>query len=226
MTNTKRLALLTLMSAGILGACGTDSGTEDQSSATQETTTESQSDDTSSETSSSSESASSEESSSSNGNQNNQQGINNQEFSILLEDAVQIFNDTNPGASIESVQFDDDDDETYEYDVDGFDDTTEYELSIDANSGETRDQETDNDDDDDNDNEALNFENIISPQEAMDSALSEIGSGHVEEWELDMDNGRPVYDISLENTDNQNDDDDDNDEITIHAETGEVLSRD
>lgn len=225
MTNKKRLALMALMSAGILGACGTgtDTGSEDQSSATQETTTDDQADDTSSEASSSSESTSSEESSGNNENQNNQQGINNQEFSILLEDAVQIFNDTNPGASIESIQFDDDDDETYEYDIDGFDGTNEYELSIDANSGETRDQESDEDNDDDNDDEALNFDNLISPQEAMDIALNEIGSGHVEEWELDMNDGRPTYEINLENTDNQNDDDDD---ITIHAETGEVLERD
>lgn len=217
MTNKKRLVLIALMSAGILGACGTgtDTDSENQSSTAQETTTDDQADDTSSEASSSSESSSSNE------NQNNQQGINNQEFSILLEDAVQIFNDTNPGASIESVQFDDDD-EIYEYDIDGFDDTNEYELSIDANSGETRDQESDEDDDDDNDNEALNFDSIISPQEAMDIALSEIGSGHVEEWELDMDDGRPTYEINLENTTDQNDDDD----ITIHAETGEVLERD
>lgn len=216
MTNSKKIALLALMSAGILGACGTDTGSDsessDSSSASQETASESQTDDTSSESSSSSESAN---------NKGQQQGLSNQEFSVLLEDAVQIFNDTYPDASIESVQFDDDDNQTYEYDIDGFDDSSEYELSVDANSGETREQESENDDD--NDEEALNFDNIISPQEAMETALTEIGSGHVDEWELDSEDGTPIYEISLENTDSQDDDDED---ITLHAETGEILERD
>lgn len=216
MANSKKIALLALMSAGILGACGTDTGTEsesqDSSSSSQETASQEQTDDTSSESSSSSESANTE---------TQQQGLNNQEFSILLEDAVQIFNDTYPGASIESVQFDDDAN-NYEYDIDGFDNSTEYELSVDANSGETREQESENDNDD-NDNEALNFDNIISPQEAMETALAEIGSGHVDEWELDSEDGTPVYEISLENTDSQDDDDED---VTLHAETGDILERD
>lgn len=222
MTNNKKTALLVLISAGILGACGTDtdlnSGDQDSSSSSQEMVSKDQADDTSSETSSSSESSTKQESSN-NGNQ--QKGINNQEFSILLEDAVQIFNDSYPGASIESIHFDDDDDKSYEYDIDGFDDANEYELSINANSGETHDQESE--DDDHNDNEALNIDTIISPQEAMDIVLNETGSGHVDEWELDNEDGTPVYEISLEDRDSHDDDDED---IIVHAETGEVLKRD
>lgn len=218
MTNKKKRLLFGLMSIGLLGACGTgtNTNTEEQSSAVQETSESSQASETSSESSMASESTSSEESST---NNSTQPGINNQNLSISLEDAVKIFQDTYPSVSIESIQMDDD--RNYEYDIDGFDEANEYELSIDANSGETRDQETG--DNNDNDEEALNLENVLSPQEAMDIALNEIGTGYVDEWELDMENGAPVYEISIEETDNQDDDDMD---ITIHGETGEILKRD
>lgn len=216
MTNKRKLALLALVSTGILGACGTDTSddadSEEQSSSAQESSMSSQSEEMSSE---SSESESTDESSSS--NSGSTQGINEQEFEISLDDAIQIYNETHPNSSIESIEFDDDD-AKYEYDFDGFDDTNEYELSIDASTGEAVDRETDSGDDDNN--EALNLDNIVSPQEAMTTALEEVGSGYVDSWHLDTENGITVYEISIE--DSQDDDDD----IIINAETGEFMHRD
>lgn len=216
LTNKRKLTLLALISTGVLGACGTDSATdttsEEQSSSAQESSMSSQSEDMSSE---SSESGSSTESSSS--NSGSTQGINEQEFDISLDDAIQTYNETHPNSSIESIDFDEDDGK-YEYDFDGFDDANEYELSVDATSGEAVEKDTENDDD--NDSDALNLDNIVSPQDAMTTALEEVGSGYVDGWQLDTENDLTVYEISIE--DSQNDDDD----IIINAETGEFMSRD
>ncbi|MBM6613955.1 PepSY domain-containing protein [Desemzia sp. RIT804] len=216
MTNKRKLALLTLVSTGILGACGTNSSNdadlEEQSSSAQESSMDSHSEDMSSE---SSESGTTDESSSS--SSGSTQGINEQEFDISLDDAIQIYNETHPNSSIESIEFDDDD-AKYEYDFDGFDDANEYELSIDASTGEAVDRETDSDNDDNN--EALNLDNIVSPQEAMTTALEEVGSGYVDSWHLDTENGLTVYEISIENSQ------DDDDDIIINAQTGEFINKD
>lgn len=217
MTNKSKLTLLALISTGVLGACGTDStndtNSEEQSSSAQESSMSSQSEDISSE---SSESESTTESSSNSGTT---QGINEQEFDISLDDAIQIYNETHPDSSIESIDFDEDDGK-YEYDFDGFDDTNEYELSIDATSGEAVDKDTDNDNDNDDDNDALNLDNIVSPQDAMTTALEEVGSGYVDGWQLDTENGLTVYEISIENSQ------DDDVDIIINAATGEFMNRD
>lgn len=215
MTNKRKLAFLALISTGILGACGmdspTDTGSEEQSSSAQESSTSSQSEDMSSEPSESGNAG--ESSSNSSGSA---QGINEQEFDVSLDDAIQIYNETHPNSSIESIEFDDDDGK-YEYDFNGFDESAEYELSIDASTGEAIDRDTDNNDDDNND--ALNLDNIVSPQEAMTTAMEEIGSGYVDNWHLDTENGSTVYEISIENTQ-------DDDDIIINAETGAFMHRD
>lgn len=211
LTNKSKLAFLALISTGVLGACGTDSSndtnSEEQSSSAQESSMSSQSEDVSSESATESSSNNSESA----------QGINEQEFEISLDDAIQIYNETHPDSSIETIDFDEDNGK-YEYDFDGFDDANEYELSVDATSGESIDKDTDNDDD--NDNEVLNLENIVSPQDAMTTALEEVGSGYVDGWQLDTENNLTVYEISIENSQ------DDDDDIIINAETGEFIRRD
>lgn len=210
MTNKRKLTLLALISTGILGACGTDSSTdtnEEQNSSAPESSMSSQADDASSESANESSSTNSEST----------QGISEQEFDITLDDAIQIYHDTHPNSSIESIEFDEDNGK-YEYDFDGFDDSTEYELTIDASSGEAIDKNTDNDDE--NDNNALNLDNIVSPQEAMTAALEEVNSGYVDSWHLDTENGATVYEINIENSQ------DDDDDVIINAETGEFMKRD
>lgn len=205
LTNKTRVAFLALISTGILGACSSQTADEEQSSSSQVS-----SEATGTEDSSSESAASSQESSTG-------QGINEQEFDVTLEDAIGIYSDNYPNTSIESITFDEESGK-YEYDFDGFDDTSEYGLTIDAATGEISDKETDNDDDNDT-NEALNLDNIMTPQEAMTAALEEVNSGFVDEWQLETDNGITVYEISIE--DSQEDDDD----IVLNAQNGEIIER-
>lgn len=142
-------------------------------------------------------------------------GIENQEFKLSLADAVALFNETFPEAEgIHNVQFDVDDGR-FEYEMDGFSANSEFELTIDAETGEIIDQETDSDDD--QDEVAIDFDQIISPKEAMENALNETGSGYVKEWELETDDGRIYYEIDIENTDSNEDD------IDVDALTGDIL---
>lgn len=140
------------------------------------------------------------------------QGIETRDFEYTLDDAVRIFFDTFPEAEgIDKVEFDVDDGR-FEYEIDGFNATMEFELTVDAETGEIRDQSSENDDDT---NTAINFDAIISPQEAMQIALDDAGAGYVKEWELDTDDGRTEYDIDIEGVDDRE----------IDAETGEVVDR-
>lgn len=144
-------------------------------------------------------------------------GIENTEFDISLDDAVQIFFDTFPEAEgIDNVDFDVDDGR-FEYEIDGFNANTEFELTINAETGEILEQKSENDDDHDT---AIDFDNIISPQEAMTNALEAAGSGYVKEWNLDTDDGRIIYDIDIEGADNGVDD------VEVNAETGEIIEID
>lgn len=209
LANKKKVAFLALISAGLLGACGSQTADEEQSSSSQSSSETTEMEESSSEAATSSEASSTDSATG--------QGINNQEFDVTLNDAIDIYNENHPNTTIESITFDEESGK-YEYDIDGFDDTTEYGLTIDAATGEVTENETDNEDNDDN-NEALNLENILSPQEAMTAALEEVSSGYVDEWQLERDNGTTVYEISIE--DSQEDDDD----IVLKAETGEIIAR-
>uniref|UniRef100_UPI0030C73EE9 PepSY domain-containing protein n=1 Tax=Atopococcus tabaci TaxID=269774 RepID=UPI0030C73EE9 len=67
----------------------------------------------------------------------------------------------------------------------------------------------------------LNLEGIIMQEEEMSHAEEEAGSGHVEEWELDVENGTTNYEIDMEGTDGAFDDDD----IRVNAQTGEIINQ-
>lgn len=212
MNNIKRI-LLSSSTLLLLAACGTeetqqqpapgemeepteqveDTGQADETQETEQTETEETTDstDTGGETS---------------------QGIENREFEYSLDDAVQIFFDTFPEADgIDQVEFDVDDGR-FEYEIDGFNADTEFELTVDAESGEILEEKLEADDDDET---AINFDNIISPQEAMQIALDDAEAGYVKEWDLEVDDGRTEYDIDIEGAEDRE----------IDAETGEVVDR-
>ena len=89
----------------------------------------------------------------------------------------------------------------------------DYELDIDATTGEVNEEETDRDSDRDN---VIDFNAIISPTEAMDISVEESGSDFVEDWSLEEDDGFTIYEVNIEN----------GNDITIDAETGDVLPED
>lgn len=139
-------------------------------------------------------------------------GIENREFEVTLDDAVQLFLDTFPETEgIHHVEFDVDDGR-FEYEIDGFNADMEFELTVDAETGEVLEQKSESDDDMET---GINFDNIISPQEAMAIALEDADTGYAREWELDIEDGRTEYEIDIEGAEDRE----------IDAETGEVTGR-
>lgn len=140
-------------------------------------------------------------------------GIDNVEFPVTMEQAVQIFNETfGENINIDDIELDEDM-RGYEYSISGWDNENDYDIDIDAHSGEVKEQETDRDDN--NNEDTINLENVISPQEAMDIATADAGVDFVEGWTLEVDDGMTVYEIDLKGTD----------DITINAETGDIVDR-
>ena len=142
-------------------------------------------------------------------------GIEEKEFDISLDDAVDKFKETFPseGVEVSSVELDEDDD-NYVYDIQGFDENKEYEAKIDAESGEILAQEEETDEEV-KDNVAIDFVSIISPKEAMDKAL-ENNEGYVKSYEIESnDEGKLVYKINVE----------DGDDVELDAESGDILHK-
>lgn len=142
-------------------------------------------------------------------------GIEEKEFDISLDDAVDKFKETFPseGVEVSSVELDEDDD-NYVYDIQGFDENKEYEAKIDAESGEVLAQEEETDEEV-KDNVAIDFVSIISPKEAMDKAL-ENNEGYVKSYEIESnDEGKLVYKIDVE----------DGDDVELDAESGDILHK-
>ncbi|SDK73514.1 PepSY domain-containing protein [Alkalibacterium thalassium] len=139
------------------------------------------------------------------------QGIQGMTFSVSLDDAIDQFYETfgSEDINISSIQFDYDDGR-YLYEFEGWDGQYEYELDIDAETGEIVQQEQDDDVDS---GDILDLEGIISPEEAMEAALDASGSGYVEEWGLEVEDGRTIYDIDVEGGSDQQ----------VDAQTGDVL---
>lgn len=145
-------------------------------------------------------------------------GIEEKEFAISLDDAVAKFKETftEEGIEVSGVELDEDDGK-YAYDIQGFKENKEYEVKIDAESGDilAQEEETDDDNDDLDDDIAIDFINIISPQEAMTKAL-ENNTGYVKSYELDHnDDGKLVYEIDIE----------DGDDVELDAQTGDILHK-
>jgi len=142
---------------------------------------------------------------------NDSQGIQGMTFSVSLDDAIDQFYETfgSEDINISEIRFNHDDGR-YLYEFEGWDGQYEYELDIDAETGEIVQQEQDDDDDS---GDILDLEGIISPEEAMEAALDASGSGYVEEWGLEVEDGRTIYDIDVEGGSDQQ----------VDAQTGDVL---
>ena len=101
--------------------------------------------------------------------------------------------------------------EALDYEIEGFKDGKEYKLKI-ADNGKIVEEEID--EDDDTNKLALDFDKIIPPTEAMEKALEgQAENAWVVQYELEIDDGRAVFDIDIEN----------GDDVKIDAATGEII---
>lgn len=142
-------------------------------------------------------------------------GIEDEEFDISLDDAVDKFKEEFDQESMEisSVKFDEEDDK-YAYDIKGYTEDNEYEAKIDAESGEiiSKEEEKEKESKDD---KSIDFVAIKSPKEAMTKAL-ENNEGQVKSYELKYnDDDQLVYNIDIE----------DGDDVELDAESLDIIHK-
>lgn len=142
-------------------------------------------------------------------------GIEDEEFDISLDDAVDKFKEefNQESMEISSVKFDEEDDK-YAYDIKGYTEDNEYEAKIDAESGEiiSKEEEKEKESKDD---KSIDFVAIKSPKEAMTKAL-ENNEGQVKSYELKYnDDDQLVYNIDIE----------DGDDVELDAETLDIIHK-
>lgn len=141
-------------------------------------------------------------------------------ITVSPEEAVKKFNDKYPGVKIDEFSFGKEN-MTYCYEINGFDDDSEYEFEIDATDGTILkdNKELDNTDD----NTAINLDLISEIQPLIDKSLSEAGSEyHLDSYSIDFEKTGNFnkLDIELENSKGQDI------EFEYNLDTKELIKKD
>ncbi|WP_017547642.1 PepSY domain-containing protein [Salinicoccus carnicancri] len=106
------------------------------------------------------------------------------------------------------------------YKLDMEQNSEEYETSLSVDDLSVINEQAETDDDKDSEDQ-FEYGDAMTAEEAVQTAIDEAGgSGDIEGWSLDRDDGALEYEIELKNTDDGDAD------ITIDAESGEVTSTD
>lgn len=133
------------------------------------------------------------------------------------EDAVSAAQENFDGELVE-LELDEDNNE-WVYKVNLENDTEEYEAELSAEDLSVLNEETETDEDN-NTEDQFSYGDAIPHDEAVQTALDEAG-GELAGWTLDKDDGQLEYEVEVTNADNGDDTD-----VTINAESGEVIEVD
>lgn len=141
-------------------------------------------------------------------------------ITVSPEEAVKKFNDKYPGVKIDEFSFGKEN-MTYCYEINGFDDDSEYEFEIDATDGTILkdSKELDNT----ADKTAINLDLISEIQPLIDKSLSEAGSEyHLDSYSIDFEKTGNFnkLDIELENSKGQDI------EFEYNLDTKELIKKD
>lgn len=141
-------------------------------------------------------------------------------ITVSPAEAVKKFNDKYPGVKIDEFSFGKEN-MTYCYEINGFDDDSEYEFEIDATDGTILkdNKELDNTDD----KTAINLDFISEIQPLIDKSLSEAGSEyHLDSYSIDFEKTGNFnkLDIELENSKGQDI------EFEYNLDTKELIKKD
>lgn len=142
---------------------------------------------------------------------------NPEEIEVTEEQALTIFSDEYD-QTVESLELETSRD-GYMYDVESYDNQTEYNTTIDANSGDIIDTKSDNDDDEDEEEHRyeLDQQEAISREEASEIAENEAGGGQAREWKLErVSDSTQIWEVNVLENGNET-------EVAIDAEDSEVL---
>ena len=145
------------------------------------------------------------------------EGIENHEFDLSLEDAVDIFQDNYGKMEVYAVELTTEE-QVYQYEIKGHKNNTEYKVHVHADNGDILDEKEEDDDDDEH--IAIDFDKIITPKEAMDKTIDEFDAKvFVTSWELGEEDGDMAYEVEYVFKEEGKEDGD----ITINAYSGDIL---
>lgn len=136
---------------------------------------------------------------------------------VTVHDAFDLFMDEYPDATINDIELEREHN-TYEYQIEGYEGTTEYELKIDAFTKEIISQGEDNDE---HESGELKREQLDDVEKYVKEALDDAGAGYfVDEWILKVESDYTKFEIEVEN------DAGDDIEYKYNYETGELIEKD
>ena len=141
------------------------------------------------------------------------EGLEQIDLELTIDDFITFFQQSfnSRKIHIEAIELElDDEQDRYVYEIEGWDDEYRYELKVNAKDLRIIAQEKKEHFES---RDILDLANIIPPKEAMMKAIEANAGSRVEEWELEMDQGRLVYVIDFS----------DGEEQIVNALTGELL---
>lgn len=115
---------------------------------------------------------------------------------LSAEDAVKIFTDKYAGVSVDDISFEMEKG-SYVYEINGFDDASEYEMEINAADGSiTKDKsEKDRDPDD----KAIDLALLGNVNELIESAKTDVGEGfYLDSYSIDVEDSGSITNIEIE----------------------------
>lgn len=86
----------------------------------------------------------------------------------------------------------------YVYEIEGFDSTKEYTMTIDANSGKIINKHSETLDLDEHLKQGLNFDKVISRDEASKLAENHVKNSTSTEWKLEQDNNNAYWEVKVD----------------------------
>lgn len=202
---------LTLLLSITLAACGTSDDSNTENNATDDSDTTENADDNNADTNTDDANTNDE-----NNDTSENDAVDLTNASLSVEDAINAFQEKFPDTRVSSIQLDEERGELV-YDIDGFDDSSEYSAEINQ-SGEIIAEEQEQQDADDR-YEELKLDDYITAEEALSTASEapETEGITARSWSLEFENGSPEYEINFEDMGSQEVD------VYIDAESGEQL---
>lgn len=115
---------------------------------------------------------------------------------LSAEDAVKIFTDKYADAKIDNISFEMEKG-SYVYEINGFDDASEYEMEINAADGSIINDKSEKDRD--QDNKAIDLALLGNANELIESAKADAGEGfYLDSYSIDVDDSGNITKIEIE----------------------------
>ncbi len=137
---------------------------------------------------------------------------------LSAEDAVKIFTDKYAGVSVDDISFEMEKG-SYVYEINGFDDTSEYEMEINAADGSIIKDKVEKDNT--SDKKAIDLGLIKNIDELVATSIKDAGDGyHLDSFSIEHEAGITKLDIEVENASGKDI------EYEYNLETKELIKKD